>query len=141
MWHYGRNGVDGVDGTYSRRPSVPARPKRRRGEREEERQGLVLLVVVGDDEAHAIYSLVFLRRPLGSFFFLRFRSLECCGRAVLTAFFAPVIFTLHLDWTPVAVVFQTQTGPAGPRPTRTRETRSSNCGGTGPVRMDEQQQQ
>jgi hypothetical protein len=75
------------------------------------------------------------------FFFLRFRSLECCGRAVLTAFFAPVIFTLHLDWTPVAVVFQTQTGPAGPRPTRTRETRSSNCGGTGPVRMDEQQQQ
>lgn len=69
MWHYGRNGVDGVDGTYSRRPSVPARPKRRRGEREEERQGLVLLVVVGDDEAHAIYSLVFLRRPLGSFFF------------------------------------------------------------------------
>jgi hypothetical protein len=76
MWHYGRNGVDGVDGTYSRRPSVPARPKRRRGEREEERQGLVLLVVVGDDEAHAIYSLVFLRRPLGSFFFFFALSLS-----------------------------------------------------------------
>lgn len=82
MWHYGRNGVDGVDGTYSRRPSVPARPKRRRGEREEERQGLVLLVVVGDDEAHAIYSLVFLRRPLGSFFFF-------CAFALWSAADAP----------------------------------------------------
>lgn len=35
--------------------------------------------------------------------------------------------------------FKPRQGP-GPRPTRTRETRSFNCGGTGPVQMDDEQQ-